>query len=253
MSTSQPSCLRWGLDWCLNKMLQCFLCPSPVHRIPTISLFPLFWQTGDTKVMQSLGSKGETAIPPSFIWPWLRSVDLGFIPLTLTQLCPLFYQSLRCLHDWLVLLPTRGVLEEIFSFRHALCLHFISKLTYSLITPGERSDQSDVNVFMPTTSALGRGGREDWRCPPQASPHTAPRLRCFSNFYFFFLEETRSNDLIASPLLTIPVSTCLQTHVLKKTIDGCCAWIDFRVVTGMCFICVYVHMFDSFFESTPQY
>lgn len=38
------------------------------------------------------------------------------------------------------------------------------------------------------------------------------------------------------------VSTHLQTHALTKTIDGCCAWIDFRVVTGMCFICVYVYV-----------
>lgn len=84
MSTSQPSCLRRGLDWCLNKMQQCFPCPRSVHRIPTVPLSPLFWQTRHTKVMQSHGSNGNsdpTFIPLTltlFLWPW-HSYTLSFI------------------------------------------------------------------------------------------------------------------------------------------------------------------------------
>lgn len=203
MSTSQPSCLRLGLDWCLNKMQQCLPCQCSVHRIPTVPLSPLFWPTRDTKVMQSHSDNGNS--------------DATFFPsLTLTQLYPLFYQSLRCLHHWLVLLHTRMVLEEVFSFRHALSLHFIPKLTYNTITPAGRSDQSEVSVLMPTASALGKGWQRRLKMTSKASPHTAPRLSCFFILYFFFfLEGTGNNDLNTSPLPTIPAQSHFRFYTFS--------------------------------------
>lgn len=201
MSTSQPSCLRRGLDWCLNKMQQCFPCPRSVHRIPTVPLSPLFWQTRHTKIMQSHGSNGNsdpTFIPLTltlFLWPW-HSYTLSFI-----RVWGVYTFELSCyILVWF---------QKKFSLLDMLCA-CILYLNLLRVWSHQQGGQTRAKSVYWCLQHLfwGRGDREDWRWPPQASPHTAPRLGCFFILYFFFfLEGTGSNYLIISPLPTIPAQS----------------------------------------------
>lgn len=137
----------------------------------------------------------ETAIPPSFLWPWLYSFDLDTAIPSLLSVSEVF-THLSCPATY-----------SCGSFRHALCLHFIPKLRVRSHQQGGQTRAKSVYWCLQHLF-WGRGDREDWRWPPQASPYTAPRLGCFFILYFFFfLEGTGSNYLIISPLPTIPAQS----------------------------------------------